>query len=158
MAETLLGQLPQAPAILLCLLSGSGEEAGCCLLGPGRSRPRGPAAGLAASQRSFSCPFCTSLSPLPDRQVIISPAPKVTLGEGRQPASVHGTNTGKVPRSSMSSTSALEGEGTPPGTPGTSKCPALHPFPPSLATSGSICCSGQTSGDTQPAFDDTRSC
>lgn len=65
-AEARLGQLPQAPAILACLLRGSGEEAGCFLLGPGRSRPRGPAAGLAASLRT--CPaLSTSLSQLPDR-------------------------------------------------------------------------------------------
>lgn len=62
-AEAVPGQPPWAPAILMCLLSGPGGEAGCSLLGPGRSGCRGPAAGAG----SLSPSLC--LLPSTTRQV-----------------------------------------------------------------------------------------
>lgn len=53
-AEARLGPPPRAPATLLCLLSESGEEAGCFPLGPGRSGPRGPAAGAGSFSEDLS--------------------------------------------------------------------------------------------------------
>lgn len=52
-AEAVPGQPPWAPAILMCLLSGPGGEAGCSLLGPGRSGCRGPAAGAGSLSPSL---------------------------------------------------------------------------------------------------------
>lgn len=60
-AEAVLGQPPWAPAILTCLLSGSGGEAGCFLLGPGHSGSRGPAAG--AGSLSEEQPLALSVPP-----------------------------------------------------------------------------------------------
>ena len=68
-AEALLGLPPRAPAILQCLLSGSGREAGCFPLSPGRSGPRGPAAwaGSFSEELSLGLSIPPSLSYLTGR-------------------------------------------------------------------------------------------